>query len=94
MTEIDFEALGRCHHVKDKLVKSIKRRDDAFSSIDYRYERTQRFNGTVIDVNMEAMHKSFKELSDANAEVLALFSEYNRWAEKAGERALDLQIAR
>lgn len=94
MSEIDFEALGRCHHIREQIIDTLRKRDSAFDSIGYRYQRTQRFNVTVSEVNMLAMHKNFKEFEEANTELMILVNEFNHWAEKAGERKLDIIASR
>ncbi|MEK9497054.1 hypothetical protein V2H77_11425 [Photorhabdus sp. P32] len=85
MSEIDFEALGRCHHLKSKILEALRKRDDAFRDMKNQYHADPSPFDRIHEINMEFFHEKFKELDEANAELVILVSEYNKWAEKAGE---------
>ncbi|MBE8596862.1 hypothetical protein [Xenorhabdus sp. BG5] len=88
MSEIDFEALGRCHHLKGKINDTCHKRDGAFRDIKNKYHAGSNPFDAVYEIDMAFFHQKFKELDEANTELTILVNEYNQWAGKAGERPI------
>lgn len=90
MSEINFEALGRCQHLKDEINKAIRNRDGAFRSMAraYREQESHTVYDTVRFIDLEKMHQYLSELEAENAKVTALVEEYNRWAPSAGKSVI------
>lgn len=88
MTEIDFEALGRCHYLRGKLTDAARRRDDAFKGMTERYSLDPNPYDRIHEVDMAVFSQKAKEFETANDELTLLVNEYNQWAEKAGERTM------
>lgn len=89
MTEIDFEALGRCHYLRGKIADASRRRDDAYKGMTEWYTLEPNPYDRVYEVNMSNFHQNYKEFEPANEELTLLVGEYNQWAEKAGERPMN-----
>ncbi|MGK4478628.1 hypothetical protein ACSMDC_09610 [Yersinia enterocolitica] len=90
MSEIDFEALGRCEHVKGLISKAVRDRDLAFSHIasSYRKADHREIHDSVKFMDIEKMHGFIADLEKANTELTALVDEYNKWCEAAGKRPI------
>ncbi len=88
MTEIDFEALGRCHHLRSKIADAARKRDDAFKGMTEKYCPDPNPYERVHEVDIQEFHQKAKEFELANDELTVLVNEYNKWAEKAGERPM------
>ncbi|EDY1994243.1 hypothetical protein JYL57_001483 [Salmonella enterica subsp. enterica serovar Typhimurium] len=90
MSGINFEALGRCVHLKKQIELAIMKRDQAFDELSVSYQKTEEHSVSerVKFADMDRMRGAFDELDNANTELTSLVDEYNRWADKGGKREI------
>ncbi|EBP4586303.1 hypothetical protein VH79_24560 [Salmonella enterica] len=90
MSGINFEALGRCVHLKQQIELAIMKRDQAFDELSVSYQKTEEHSVSerVKFADMDRMRGAFDELDNANTELTSLVDEYNRWADKGGKREI------
>lgn len=90
MSDMNFEAIGRCEHLREEIQKYVRERDFAFSSMQstYRPASSHTVHDTVHLANMEKLREQFDRLDVANTELTSLVDEYNRWAPEAGKRLI------
>ncbi|HGG5996080.1 TPA: hypothetical protein ACJG4C_005224 [Salmonella enterica subsp. diarizonae serovar 61:r:z53] len=90
MSEINFEALGRCVHLKQQIEMVIMKRDQAFDELSVSYQKTEGHSVSerIKFADMGRMRVAFDELDNANTELTSLVDEYNRWADKCGRREM------
>lgn len=90
MSDINFEALGRCVHLKQQIELAILRRDQAFDELSVSYQKTEEhsISDRVKFADMDRIRGAFDELDNANTELTSLVDEYNKWASKASKREI------
>ncbi|MBP1034010.1 hypothetical protein J8631_00385 [Serratia fonticola] len=90
MSEINFEALGRCEHLKEQINKAIRDRDLAFAKMNHAYRKLDGHTvyDTIHFADMEKLRGGFDELERVNVELTSMVDEYNRWAPQADKRPI------
>lgn len=92
MSDIDFEALGRCEHLKEKLRTAGHSRDMAFNEVKRSYRESTGYDWerTVNHVDISVMRSAVDRLESADNELMALVQEFNEWAPKAGKKQITI----
>ncbi|EKN3986073.1 hypothetical protein ACS90Y_001634 [Yersinia enterocolitica] len=91
MSEINFEALGRCEHLKGRITEVSSLRISAFRKLKYGFSDSE---STVIDrvhhADIDKLRDAIDELERADVELMALVEEYNKYAPEAGKRVINI----
>lgn len=92
MSEIDFEALGRCEHLKEKLRTAGHARDMAYIEVKRAYWESPNYDWerNVNHVDIGVMRDAVDRLESADNELMALVQEFNEWAPKAGKKQITI----
>nr|WP_318375383.1 hypothetical protein [Enterobacter sp.] len=87
MDQVDFEAIGRCEHLKDGINDILKLRDMAASRISSatRQSGNNSIYGAIKEFNMAFIDSELENLKKTDAQLRKLITEYNSWAERAGK---------
>lgn len=90
MSDIDFEALGRCKHISKQLESALRDRHTAYSRMDncYKANGSGQVGTSVTTTDLNAMQTHFEEFKLIEQKIVELITEYNEWAPKAGERVI------
>ncbi|WP_446469406.1 hypothetical protein [Xenorhabdus stockiae] len=84
MSEINFEAIGRCQHLKAKIIELRRSRDRVFKSVKYSYTEPHMDTfGTIHYFDSERLRDTINKLDEINIELMAAVDEYNQWAKDA-----------
>lgn len=84
MSGINYEALGRCHHLKDLIHDLHRERDSTFGKIKHSYtEPSQDAADTVHYIDVSEMYNHVLKLRTIDAELMTAIDEYNKWAKEA-----------
>ncbi|MDE9455397.1 hypothetical protein [Xenorhabdus bovienii] len=87
MTEINFEALGRCEHLKAKILKAIADRNSAFRLLKHGFSESSEYDISRIQhVDVSQLREAIDALEKADIELMALVDEYNKYASQAGKK--------
>ncbi|WP_275269128.1 hypothetical protein [Pantoea ananatis] len=91
MSEIDFEAIGRCEHLKTEISRAIQSRHSAYSRLTtaYKGDGSGHVYNSITEIDTEKMQKALDELKNYEASVHELVREYNLWAAKASKQTLN-----
>lgn len=91
MTELNFEAIGRCQYLKEELKEVLRKRDSAYSDLihAYRKQENHEIYETVKYVDIEKMRISMNLLDEMNKKAILLVEEYNHWADKADKKKIE-----
>lgn len=90
MPDVDFEAIGRCEHLKSQISETMAFRDSAASRISSltRDAGGGYFQERIRIVDLEAIETQLGSLKKHDAHLKELVEEYNSWATKAGKREI------
>lgn len=89
MSEVNFEALGRCEFLKDKIAESSRLRSVAFRKLKYGFDDSENSNiGRIQHADIDKLRDAIDELEKADVELMALIEEYNKYAPAAGKRSI------
>lgn len=80
MTDVNFEALGRCEYLRECLVKAIKDRNVAIRWFQDNLNCSDEASLRLNHIDLDATRRAFTELERTNNEVLSLVDEYNKYA--------------
>jgi hypothetical protein len=84
MTDINFEALGRCQHLKTQFIELKGKRDRAFSEIKHSYtESSSSLPDSVHEFNTARLRSACDKIDALNIELMTTVDEYNKWAKEA-----------
>jgi len=86
MSELDFEAMGRCQHIGKQLESALRDRFTEYSRMTscFKANGNGQYNNSVTTTDLDKMQKHFEELKVFEKKILELVTEYNEWAPKAG----------
>ncbi|HHR6503125.1 TPA: hypothetical protein ACS8CD_003699 [Providencia alcalifaciens] len=91
MSDINFEALGRCTHLKEALSKAVKERNTALSSLERIGARTNEYDiQRVKHVDVQKLRKAIDDVEKADIELTSLIEEYNSYASQAGLKEITI----
>ncbi|WP_156943227.1 hypothetical protein [Pantoea septica] len=88
MSEVDFEALGRCEHLKGKFNEALRLRDWAatkLAGLSNLYSSTQDM---IYRVNIQEIEATLEVLKQHQSSLEEIVAEYNSWAEKANKKPM------
>lgn len=90
MSEVDFEAIGRCEHLRSEFSKILGLRQQAASKIS---QATRNLDGSYFQerlkkLSIEAIEADLATLKSHEEKLHQLVEEYNKWAEKAGKEKI------
>jgi len=90
MSDIDFEALGRCQHISKQLESALRDRHTAYSKMNncYRANGSGQVGTSVTTTDLKTMQAHFEEFKLIEQKIVELVGEYNEWAPKANERVI------
>ncbi|MBT0378891.1 hypothetical protein [Morganella morganii] len=84
MSEINFEALGRCQHLKQVVLDLRRKRDQAFNSIKHCYVSPTHDSAMVVHhFDPGVIRTACDKIEEANIELMTAVDEYNKWAKEA-----------
>ncbi|MBD2797714.1 hypothetical protein ID856_14390 [Xenorhabdus sp. 18] len=87
MTEINFEALGRCEHLKDKILNAIADRNSASRLLKHGFSESSEYGISRIQhIDITKLREAIDALEKADIELMALVDEYNKYAAQAGKK--------
>lgn len=90
MSEVNYEAIGRCKVLKEEISELQKKQTAAASAL--RSTMRPIWGGSVsskkdiVTFDADAMYDQLKALEDTSKALLLKATEFNDWAHKAGER--------
>lgn len=91
MSEINFEALGRCQHLKALFTELKGKRDRAFGEIKYSYtESASSLPDTVHEFDTASLRSACDRIDALNIELMTTVDEYNKWAKEANQPQLKI----
>ena len=84
MSEINFEALGRCTHLKEALSKAANERNIALNNLDCKSGKTSEYDlSRVKHIDIQKLRKAIDDIEKADIELMSLVEEYNKYASQA-----------
>lgn len=84
MADINFEALGRCQHLKAQFIELKGQRDRAFSEIKHSYtESSSSLPDAVHEFDTAHLRSACDKIDALNIELMTTVDEYNKWAKEA-----------
>lgn len=89
MADINFEALGRCQHLKALFLELRGKRDRAFNEIRHSYtESASSMPDTVHEFDTAHLRAACDRIDELNIELMTTVDEYNKWAKEANQPLL------
>ncbi|WP_460646028.1 hypothetical protein [Leclercia adecarboxylata] len=90
MSDVDFEAIGRCEHLKSQISAAMASRDAAASRISSltRDSGGGYFQERIRIIDLDVIEVQLLSLKQHDAHLKELVEEYNSWATKAGKREI------
>ncbi|TDX18498.1 hypothetical protein EDF88_0984 [Buttiauxella sp. BIGb0552] len=87
MSEMNFEAIGRCEYLRNELSNIVSKRHTAYSRMTSAYNArgSSHVYDSITTTDIEKMQSAFEELKSLEVEMLKLVAEYNEWAPQAGK---------
>ncbi|WP_460208429.1 hypothetical protein [Klebsiella oxytoca] len=86
MSDINFEALGRCQFLKEQIKKLKEVRDNLFAGIKNTYpEYSTDPTETIHYYDASLMKSVVFEIDEANRQLVTAAEEYNKWAKECGQ---------
>ncbi|CAI1577895.1 Uncharacterised protein [Serratia marcescens] len=84
MSEINFEALGRCQHLKALVLELRRERDRTFNRIKHSYiTPSQDTAESVHHFETGGLRTACDKLDHLNTELMTAVDEHNKWAKEA-----------
>ncbi|MDC9623763.1 hypothetical protein PSI22_19525 [Xenorhabdus sp. XENO-7] len=97
MAGLNFEAIGRCKVLKEKLRELDIQRNKFINELRAEVSRLAKGSSyltppeiTVFDI--ELMHGLLSNISSADSELMQVVNEFNNWCQEAGEKPVKLHI--
>lgn len=90
MEDVDYEAIGRCEHLKDAINEALRMRDMAASRISAatRQSGNAAIHGPIKEFEFGFIDSELENLKETDKKLRVLISEYNEWPEKAGKKKI------
>lgn len=86
MSEVNFEALGRCQYLKEEIKRLHDKRDKLFYSIKHGYpEYTVSPEAVIHYYDSRMLRAVVDELDDTNMQLISAVEEYNKWAKEVNQ---------
>ena len=87
MSQQNYEAIGRCKVLKERIERLETLRGQAISDMRaYMQSLGGNIKGTIYQFDPGKGHCLLKAVESADADLISAVDEYNRWAPNAGER--------
>lgn len=88
MSNIDYEAIGRCEHLREQINQAIRMRDMEAGKLSQASRMMSSSPDLVMMVNLSRIETALESLKVHQQELRGLMEEYNEWAEKAGKKPI------
>ncbi|SFF37228.1 hypothetical protein SAMN05216563_1316 [Phytobacter palmae] len=87
MSDVDFEAIGRCEHLRSQISAAMSARNVEASRISHatRDSGGSFFQERIRIIDLDAIDAQLISLKQHDAHLRELVNEYNSWATKAGK---------
>lgn len=84
MSEINFEALGRCQYLKMQVLELRRERDRIFNGIANSYIKPSQDAAEAVNhFDASALRPAVLKLEQVNTELMSAVDEHNKWAKEA-----------
>lgn len=86
MSEVNYEALGRCDHLRGEIDKAHHERELAIISLNQMHRTNgapNRVYNEVRKVNIDAMQEQLLKVKQIDENLSKLIEEHNAWAKQA-----------
>lgn len=91
MSEINFEAIGRCQHLKSQFMDLKARRDRMFSEVRASYTESMRsLPDSVYEFEVNRVRALIDKIDAINIELMTTVDEFNKWAKEANLPQLNI----
>ncbi|WP_041692076.1 hypothetical protein [Erwinia billingiae] len=90
MSELNFEAMGRCEHLRKEITECLSKRDMHAQRVSSATRTTGStfISNTITSMGISKIEKAIEELKEYETKLRVLVDEYNQWADKAGKPAI------
>jgi len=91
MSEVNYEALGRCDHLRGEINKAHHEREMALLGLTQLHRSNgvhQQVYDEVKKINIDAFQNKLDVINSANEKLMKLVEEHNAWAEQAGKKPI------
>lgn len=87
MTELNFEAMGRCEHLRKEIIECLSKRDMHAQRVSSATRTTGStfISNTITSISITKIEKAIEELKEYESKLRVLVDEHNQWADKAGK---------
>jgi hypothetical protein len=84
VSEINFEAIGRCQHLKGRALELRRERDNVFRKIKHSYDEPHMDTAQSVHYFDSSILRNIADkLDEINIELMSVVDEYNKWAKEA-----------
>ncbi|MBD2826275.1 hypothetical protein [Xenorhabdus szentirmaii] len=95
MTGLNYEAIGRCKILKERIRELDVRRNGFIGELRAEVARlakggSHRIPPEIMVFDMELMHELLNNISFADSDLMQAVNEFNNWSQEAGERPVQL----
>lgn len=90
MSELNFEAIGRCEHLRKEIGDCLSKRD-MFAlrlSTAARTSGSTFISNTITAISISKIEDALQQLKTYETKARSLVDEYNQWAVKAGKESI------
>lgn len=88
MDEVNFEAIGRCEHLRSQINDALRMRDMEGSRLSNASRIMSSSADLIMMVNTSRIETCYESLKNHQDALRKLIDEYNEWAEKAGKKPI------
>ena len=91
MSEINFEALGRCQHLKALVLELRRERDRTFNGIRHSYITPSQDTAEIVHhFETASLRAACDKLDRLNIELMSAVDEFNKWAKEANQQQIKI----
>lgn len=85
MSELNFEAMGRCEHLRKEIIACLAKRDMFAQRIGSasRISGSTFISNTITSISIVKIENAVEELKACESSLRRLVDEHNQWAAKA-----------
>ncbi|OXH79216.1 hypothetical protein [Pantoea agglomerans] len=94
MSDVDYEALGRCEHLKGQFNEALRQRDWAASRLSSLSTLYSSSMDMILIANIKSIEEAVEQLKLHQGSLEKIVAEYNTWAEKAKKKPMQFTAKR
>ncbi|MDE9557987.1 hypothetical protein KKJ06_22070 [Xenorhabdus bovienii] len=97
MTEPNYEAIGRCKFLKEKVVELIIQRSGRIDKLNDEIMRLKGYpylgTGFIPRFDINYMHKLLEGIAAVDNELVQIVNEFNSYCQDAGEPPIEFRLS-